>query len=88
MAVIVPNLRAVLASWNHGLSAHGGYLCEKGISIVATVGNHIVGSKGLDQGSRLADVMALPASQEEAQRIPECINNHMDLGGIAATAAA
>jgi hypothetical protein len=72
---------AIGARRDHRLSALRFDGCHKGIGVVALVGDDKASWLVLDQRSSLVDVCDLPGRQNDAQRIAERIDGHMQFGG-------
>ena len=72
---------AIGAWWNNRPST----LCfdgsHEGVGVVALVGNDKASGLVLDQRSSLVDIRDLSGRQNDAQRIAQCIDGNMQLGG-------
>ena len=78
MHIIVVWLQAILSGWNHGYSALHRNHVEKGLGIIALVGNEKVTAAIGQQGSALRNIMLLPRREQESQRIAQCIDGGVD----------
>jgi hypothetical protein len=84
MPVIVPLFGAVFLGRNDCLGTVISNRLEQCIDIVGSVGNQMLELKGVDQRLGLCTVMALSASQDEAEWIAQCIDKDVNLGAESA----
>jgi hypothetical protein len=85
--IIDRRLLAAAAGRNDGCRAFFEHGLAKVIRIVALVGNDILATETRDQVVSLSNVVALPASQDEAQGVAERVYTYMDFGTETPSAA-
>lgn len=85
MSVERARIEAIGARRDNRLSALCFDDCHKRVGVVALVGDDITSRLVLDQRSGLVDVCDLSGRQNDAQRIAECIDGNMQLGGQSAS---
>jgi len=59
----------------------------KRVCVVGLVGDHILALEASDQGLGLSDVVTLPSSEREAERVAEGIDGHVHFGAESTFAA-
>lgn len=80
-----------LATFTSGNDSHHAGLSElfkEGIGVIAPVSNEVIGDEALNQGRCLCDVMSLTGREQEAEWIPQSVDDDMDLGTESTPASA
>ena len=85
--VVLTQEFGALMRWNHSFNTSLQQICDEMGRRVASVGNQSRKLESVQQVLSLSNVVALPSSQAETQRVPQPIHRHMDFGGEAASAA-
>lgn len=88
MLVILALHFAIRPRRNHGARALRLNLRDKGIGVIAFIGDHKVARKILDECRALSDVAGLTGGQAKAHAQSERINAQMQFAGKASFAAA
>lgn len=78
---------AIFACGNHGNGTTGTNQGQKGVGIIAGIGNHILGAASCQQSWRLRTIMALTRREDKVQWQAQRIDDDMDLCAEAPTAA-
>src|SRR5580658_5902562 len=58
------------------------------VGVIGLVGQDVGGGEPRDQGFGLSDVVALAAGEDEAHRVAQGVDSHVQLGGQTASASA
>jgi len=87
MPIVMMLLLAIATRRNHRLSATTENSLTKIIGIIGFVSKHKIALVAKNQSFCLSDIMSLPTSECETQRIAQSIDVYMNLGTEAATAA-
>ncbi len=66
--------------WNDHLDALFKHPIDKILAGIAPISNKPLKGEAFNQAPRLCDVMGLPSTQSEAQRIAQAIHSHMNFG--------
>jgi len=85
--VILTQDFGALMRWNHGFNASIQQIFNEMSRRVASVSNQPLEVESFQQMLRLGDVVALPSSQAQTQRVPQSIHRHVDFGGESASTA-
>jgi hypothetical protein len=72
---------AIASRWDYRFCTGGLDDVNQGIAVVALVGDDGAGRDCLNQGSALRDIGNLASRQDQTNRIAECIDTCMNLGG-------
>lgn len=78
---------AVLARWDYRFGLFRRNQDQEFLRVIRAIRDHPLKIQIGNQVFRLGDIMALPAGQEKAQRIAQCIYAGVDLGAEPAPAA-
>lgn len=81
MPVDFPSREPIAPRRDDGLSASRFDSLDQRIAVVTLVGNHSAGRDGRHEGGTLCDIGDLTSGENKSNRIAQCIDCCMDLGG-------
>lgn len=87
MPVIFTLHEAIAFRWNHRKNAFGSDRFKQLVRIIAFIGNQDLRREVSNQRSGVRAVMTLAARQMKTQRIAQCVNGNVNLGGKATATA-
>lgn len=73
--------------WDDGCCAHPGDEHAQGVAVIGFVGEHGFAGLATKQGRCLSHVAGLSGRDNEPERAPERISQHVDLGGQSTSGA-
>ncbi len=76
--IVLTRLLGILARWNHHFCPTCHDQSDKVLSAIAAIRDHVLELESIDQVGCLGDVMALPATQAQAQGIAQTIDGDVD----------